>query len=132
MRKIRDLDGNVAELGAHMGIFLMRPPKEIFEQSKLVHDFERCGMYRIPTKISQKIAVLFENDGFDACSGKKKTQNHAGGTTSRYAALGVHSFNRLVVLPQPESPWQNLRPAVIPFSGLAKRPTPTRGGIATP
>jgi hypothetical protein len=132
VRKIRDFDGNVAELGAHTGIFLMRPPKEIFEQSKLVHYFERCGVNRIPAKISQKIAVLFENDSFDACSGKKKTQNHTGGTSACYAALGVHSFNRLIVLVQQESPWQNLRPAVIPFSGLAKPPTPTRGGIATP
>jgi hypothetical protein len=132
VRKIRDFDGNVAELGAHMGIFLMRPPKEIFEQSKLVHDFERCGVNRIPAKISQKIAVLFENDGFDACSGKQKTQNYAGGTTASYAALGVHSFNRLIVLVQAESPWQNLRLAVIPFGGFAKPPTPTRGGIATP
>jgi hypothetical protein len=87
---------------------------------------------RVPAKISQEIAVLFENDGFDACSCKKKTQNDAGGTTASYAALGVPSFNRLIALVQQESPWQNLRPAVIPFRGLAKPLIPTRGGIATP
>ena len=92
VRKIRDRYFRIFDAGANFTKFLMRPAQEIVEYSKLVDQFERGRMNRVPSKIAQKILVLFEHRYFDTRTGEKKTQHHTGRACAHDAASGLHGL----------------------------------------
>src|SRR5258708_19451337 len=77
VRKVRDDHGDVFDLAADLGQLLVRPPQELIENSKFVHQFQGRGMNCVPSKIAQKISVLFQDHHIHTPPSHQQTSNHA-------------------------------------------------------
>src|SRR5262249_54059697 len=81
----------VANLSREFAHFLMWQFEEFLQESEFVHQFERGGMNRVPTKVAQEIFVLFKNDYIHTGARKKKSQHHAGRPTSSDTATRLNN-----------------------------------------
>jgi hypothetical protein len=86
MCKIGELQKDVADLCPERTHFLMGSLQEFFEDAELMHDLERRRVNRITAEVTQKIAMLFENEDSDPGSGQQQRQHHPGGAPSDNAA----------------------------------------------
>src|SRR5215813_8037933 len=66
MREIGDGHALVADLAAKLLQILMWPLEKVFEQAKLVHDFERRRMNGVTTKVAEEVRVFLEYDNVGA------------------------------------------------------------------
>jgi hypothetical protein len=82
MRKVRKLQKVCAYLSTELAYFLMRQFQKLFEESELVHHFERRWMHSVAAKITQEIGVLFEHDRLDARTREQKAEHHSGGAAA--------------------------------------------------
>ena len=76
MSEIEHLQARVTDLNGEPLEFLMRYFEELVEQTELIHQLERRGMYGVAAKIAEKIGMLLQNDHVDAGAGEKKAQHH--------------------------------------------------------
>src|SRR5262245_55930301 len=86
MREIGDGHALVADLAAKLLQILMWPLERVFEQAKLVHDFERRGVNGVAAKVTEEVRVLLEHYNVDAGTGEKEPEHHSGRAASYDAA----------------------------------------------
>ena len=88
MSEIEHLQARVTDLNGEPLEFLMRYFEERVEQTELIHQLERRGMYGIAAKIAEKIGMLLQNDDVNAGAGEKKAQHHSSRAAAGNAACG--------------------------------------------
>src|SRR6516225_2426560 len=86
MREIGDGHALVADLTAKLLQIFMWPLEKVFEQAKLVHDFERRRVNGVAAKVTEEVRVLLQHDNLDASTGEKEPEHHSGGASSYDAA----------------------------------------------
>ncbi len=68
---------------------LVRAAQEVFEYSKLIHQFKGGGMDGIAPEVPEEIGVFFEDLHVDAGASEQEAQHHAGRSATGYAARGL-------------------------------------------
>jgi hypothetical protein len=86
MGEVGDRDLDTADHTGQLPGFLVGPFQELFQQPKLVQDFERGGVDRIAAEIPQEVTVLLEDHDVDTGPRQQEAQHYARGSATRDAA----------------------------------------------
>ena len=86
VRKVPDVDRLPADLAADFAQFLVGPCEEVLERAEIVQDLERGRVDGVAAEVAEEVAVLFDDDDGDACSGEEHAEHHPGGTAADDAA----------------------------------------------
>jgi peptide chain release factor 3 len=76
-REIGYMDHLAAEVGGDLLQLLMRLAKKLFQQTKLVHEFERGRVNGVASEVAEKIFVFLQDHDFHARPSQKEPQHDA-------------------------------------------------------
>ena len=92
VREVGDRHGLAGDVAGQTPGLLVRPLEEFVEKAEFGEEFEGRGVDGVAAEVAEEVAVLFEDDHFDAGAGEEEAGHHAGRPAAGHDAADGQSL----------------------------------------